>query len=261
MAADEAPGSPTVAVAGRLQPGQDHPGPAPAPGRGAPPRGGRRPGTPGLAILCGGEALPRSSWPTGWSARPGDGPLVNLYGPTETVDRLVRRSRRSSARRRAPVTIGRPIARTRAYVLDRRIRPVPLGVVGELYIGGAGVARGLPGPSGADGRAVRARPVRGQARVPALPDGRPGPMAGPTARSSASAGPTIRSRSAATASSWARSRRPWPGTRRSARPPSSPARIAPATVGSWPTWRRSRDASRHRRPTFGPSSVSPCRRR
>lgn len=62
----------------------------------------------------------------------------NIYGPTEvtanaTAGRLIPGE---------PVTIGRPIANTHAYVLDRHGEPVPIGVAGELHIGGAGVARG-----------------------------------------------------------------------------------------------------------------------
>ncbi len=65
----------------------------------------------------------------------------NLYGPTEcTVDSVTARSDEEGE----PV-IGRPVANTGARVLDGRLRPVPAGVVGELYLSGAGVARGYHG--------------------------------------------------------------------------------------------------------------------
>ncbi|MEW5926854.1 MAG: non-ribosomal peptide synthase/polyketide synthase [Gemmatimonadota bacterium] len=92
-------------------------------------------GLPGLAMLCGGEALA-----PGLAARlraRGER-LWNVYGPTETTVW-------STAERMAeggPVTVGRPLANTRVYVLDRHGRPVPAGVPGALFIGGRGVARG-----------------------------------------------------------------------------------------------------------------------
>jgi amino acid adenylation domain-containing protein/non-ribosomal peptide synthase protein (TIGR01720 family) len=65
--------------------------------------------------------------------------IYNEYGPTEaTVGCVVRQVRGSDAR----VLIGRPIDNTTIYILDGAMRPVPVGVAGELYIGGAGVARG-----------------------------------------------------------------------------------------------------------------------
>ncbi|HZW29446.1 MAG TPA: amino acid adenylation domain-containing protein [Isosphaeraceae bacterium] len=100
------------------------------------------PGKPGLTMLCGGEALPRALADRllGKGAA-----LWNVYGPTETTIW-------SSACRvepgAAPVSIGQPIAGTRLYVLDDRLRTVPLGVTGELYIGGAGLARGYRGRAG-----------------------------------------------------------------------------------------------------------------
>ncbi|MEQ5842845.1 amino acid adenylation domain-containing protein [Paraburkholderia acidicola] len=67
--------------------------------------------------------------------------LVNLYGPTETtIDATAWHCVPSAASDTIP--IGRPVANTRVYVLDDRLQPVPLGVSGELYIGGAQVARG-----------------------------------------------------------------------------------------------------------------------
>ncbi|MGO4780001.1 AMP-binding protein, partial [Lysobacter sp. 2RAB21] len=66
--------------------------------------------------------------------------LCNLYGPTETTtySTWVAMDRDSGF---AP-HIGRPLANTQVYLLDRHLQPVPMGASGELYIGGAGVARG-----------------------------------------------------------------------------------------------------------------------
>jgi acyl carrier protein len=66
--------------------------------------------------------------------------VYNLYGPTETTTYSTYTAVEHGATR-SP-TIGRPIANTQIYILDRHRQPVPVGVPGELYIGGAGVARG-----------------------------------------------------------------------------------------------------------------------
>jgi non-ribosomal peptide synthetase component F len=93
-------------------------------------------GTPELKVLCGGEALPAD---LASQLVPRCGELWNMYGPTETtIWSSVYRVRKSAGT--AP--IGRPIANTTFYILDGRQRPVPVGVSGELYIGGAGVSRG-----------------------------------------------------------------------------------------------------------------------
>ena len=87
-------------------------------------------------MLCGGEALPRAL-----ADRLIDkgAALWNLYGPTETT---VWSSAWRVETGKATISIGSPIANTRFYVLDKRLRAVPVGVIGELYIGGAGLARG-----------------------------------------------------------------------------------------------------------------------
>jgi len=66
--------------------------------------------------------------------------VVNLYGPTEdtTYSTFALLSRETSG----AVAIGRPIANTETYLLDERMQPVPIGVAGEIYLGGAGLARG-----------------------------------------------------------------------------------------------------------------------
>jgi Condensation domain/AMP-binding enzyme/AMP-binding enzyme C-terminal domain/Phosphopantetheine attachment site len=68
--------------------------------------------------------------------------LIHLYGPTETTAFASSYRVESIAEAAKSIPIGRPISNTQIYILDRELQPVPIGVVGELYIGGAGVARG-----------------------------------------------------------------------------------------------------------------------
>src|SRR6185369_3211636 len=68
--------------------------------------------------------------------------LHNVYGPTETTMAATEWTCDAGAER---VMIGTPIGNTQVYVLDRQMEPLPVGVAGELYIGGAGVGRGYVG--------------------------------------------------------------------------------------------------------------------
>jgi amino acid adenylation domain-containing protein len=92
-------------------------------------------GSPTMKILCGGDVLPPD---LAHELLHRAASVWNMYGPTETTvwstcGRLTDPDR---------VSLGRPIANTQLYVLDRDRNPVPSGVIGELYIGGAGLARG-----------------------------------------------------------------------------------------------------------------------
>jgi len=68
--------------------------------------------------------------------------IVNGYGPTEATICATLHDVPDTARGERVTPIGAPAANTRVFVLDARMRPVPTGVVGELYVGGVGVARG-----------------------------------------------------------------------------------------------------------------------
>ena len=96
-------------------------------------------GEPRLRAWCGGEALPAD---LAAALRARTAALWNVYGPTETT---VWSTCHRVDDDTAPVPIGRPLANTQLHVLDARRQPVPVGVVGELCIGGAGVARGYLG--------------------------------------------------------------------------------------------------------------------
>ena len=93
-----------------------------------------------VRVMCSGEALPGSLVRRFKAQLPGIG-LYNLYGPTEAaVDVTAWNCARPDVPDNTP--IGKPIANTRMYLLDTQLQPVPLGVVGELFIGGVQVARG-----------------------------------------------------------------------------------------------------------------------
>jgi acyl carrier protein len=68
--------------------------------------------------------------------------VINGYGPTENTTFTCCHAMAGADSGRAPIPIGRPVSNTRVHLLDRQMQPVPVGVPGEIYIGGAGLARG-----------------------------------------------------------------------------------------------------------------------
>ncbi|MFI5972307.1 non-ribosomal peptide synthase/polyketide synthase [Streptomyces sp. NPDC051452] len=99
-------------------------------------------------VWTGGEAVPGAVVRRVLDACP-DLTVVDGYGPTETTTFATRRAFRSGDPLPAVLPIGRPLDNTRVYVLDDTLQPQPPGVPGELYIAGAGVARGYAGRPGA----------------------------------------------------------------------------------------------------------------
>jgi len=93
-------------------------------------------GGPRWRSLCGGEAMPAD---LAQALLERSAEVWNLYGPTETT---VWSSAHRVESAQAPIPVGRPLANTTLYVLDPDRAQVPIGVVGELYIGGEGVTRG-----------------------------------------------------------------------------------------------------------------------
>ena len=91
-------------------------------------------------VVCSGEALPLDLTRRFFARLPGVG-LHNLYGPTEAAVDVTHWTCEPHDRR-GLVPIGRPVANTQIHVLDREMRPVPVGVAGELLIGGVQVGRG-----------------------------------------------------------------------------------------------------------------------
>ncbi|MGZ4164958.1 MAG: non-ribosomal peptide synthetase, partial [Tumebacillaceae bacterium] len=99
-------------------------------------------GVPGSVqvLNLGGEPLPNALAQQAYGQLPTVSHVINLYGPSEDTTystfEIVKKGTDES------MTVGRPIANTQAYILDEHLLPVPIGVVGHLYLAGAGLARG-----------------------------------------------------------------------------------------------------------------------
>ncbi|KUI44087.1 non-ribosomal peptide synthetase [Mycobacterium sp. GA-1199] len=115
------------------------------------------------AVVFGGEALEPQRLETWLDNHPGSPRLINMYGITETTVHASFRRIVAKDLRSAVSPIGVPLAHLAFFVLDGWLKPVPVGVVGELYVAGAGVAYGYVG-----------RPALTASRFVACPFGAPG---------------------------------------------------------------------------------------
>ncbi|MBR0738639.1 amino acid adenylation domain-containing protein [Bradyrhizobium liaoningense] len=97
-------------------------------------------------LILGGEACDQALLVEARRLRP-DCRILNHYGPTETTVGAVTHAC-AAEREDGPIPIGLPLANLRAHVLDDALNEVPIGATGELYIGGAGLARGYRGAAG-----------------------------------------------------------------------------------------------------------------
>ncbi|MCZ8519473.1 non-ribosomal peptide synthetase [Paenibacillus caseinilyticus] len=128
-------------------------------------------------VIFGGEALQPIQL-KGWKERYSGARLINMYGITETTVHVTYKEITEREMERALSVIGRPIPTMSCYVLDNRQQLVPAGAVGELYVGGAGIARGYLGRERLTAERFVANPFRPGERlyrsgdlVRRLPDG------------------------------------------------------------------------------------------
>ena len=125
----------------------------------------------GFRALCGGEPLPRD---LADAILDRVDELWNLYGPTETTVWSTRRIGSSATAPRSASAGRSPTPQI--HILDRAGEPVPIGVAGEIHIGGLGVATRLSSAPGAHGGALRSRPLLRPPGRPSLPDRRSRPL-------------------------------------------------------------------------------------
>ncbi len=126
-------------------------------------------------VLFGGEAVD-PHWVRACLDAGGPQRLLHVYGPTETTTFATWHPITAVASDQRTIPIGRPLANTVAYVLDQHRQPVPVGVPGELYLGGDGLARGYWNRPELTDRALRAGPVQRARRRAPVPHRRSGAL-------------------------------------------------------------------------------------
>ncbi|MEU0950679.1 amino acid adenylation domain-containing protein, partial [Streptomyces canus] len=102
---------------------------------------------PTQSLVLGGEAA-QPAWLADLLRAAGERPVFNHYGPTETTIGVLTARLDPTTTAQGVVPLGTPIGNTSVFVLDTGLRPVPIGVTGELYVAGAGLARGYLGRPG-----------------------------------------------------------------------------------------------------------------
>ncbi|MBL1080358.1 AMP-binding protein, partial [Nocardia sp. 2] len=100
------------------------------------------------AVVFAGEALEPSRLRAWWDNHAGSTRLINMYGTTETTVHASFRELTPADAEATTSPIGVPLSMLAFFVLDSALREVPIGVAGELYVAGGGVARGYHGRSG-----------------------------------------------------------------------------------------------------------------
>ncbi|MGW6577329.1 non-ribosomal peptide synthetase, partial [Streptomyces sp. NPDC054945] len=115
---------------------------------------------PAKSLVLGGEAA-SPAWVRDVASVAGESAVFNHYGPTETTIGVTTTLLTPERVSGGVVPIGSPIPNTRVYVLDRWLSPVAPGVVGELYVAGAGLARGYVGRPGLTAERFVASPYAG----------------------------------------------------------------------------------------------------
>ena len=118
-------------------------------------------------LLVGGEAVDPRRAREALSGGAPPGRLLDAYGPTEGTTFTTIHDVRRPPPEGVALPVGRPIANTRVHVVDRSGAPLPMGVLGEIAVGGDGLARGYRRPSGPDRRRASC-----PTRSPALPGAR-----------------------------------------------------------------------------------------
>lgn len=206
-------------------------------------------------IIFGGEALDPVRL-RGWVERYGTGSpeLVNMYGITETTVHVTHRVLTDEDFGADASPIGGPVPGLTTYLLDDRLRPVPPGTVGAIYVAGDQVSLGyLGGPVSPPGASS---PTPSRTTAPGCTTRATWPAARSTASWSSRAAPTTRCSSRASGSSWARSRRrsgswtvwsTWPSPRRRT-----------ATSSSRMSWAGSPATSAHCSPRSCPCTWCPA---